>query len=189
MKDARMWRTASVDSRRRGTSWTRLLVVIALGILVSVVPAQAQGGGFVYVPNELDNNVSGYSIDPATGALSPVSGSPFPAGTEPAPIAVNPSSRYVYVGNYASFSCMPQPNDISAYTLDAATGALTAISGSPFMTGNGPVSVAVDPTDRFVYVANRCSGNVFAYAIDPQREHLRQFPVRHSQPERVLCHW
>ena len=59
------------------------IIVITLAILALVVPAWAQAGTFVYVANEFDNNVSGYSIDPATGVLTPVSGSPFAAGTQP----------------------------------------------------------------------------------------------------------
>jgi len=41
-------------------------------------------GKFAYMANQLDNSVSGYTIDPATGALSAIAGSPFsvsPAGT------------------------------------------------------------------------------------------------------------
>ena len=52
-----------------------------------------------------------------------------------------------------------------------STGALIEITGSPFIAGVSPGSVAVDPTSNFVYVA--CSGpwpafdnTVFAYAIN-----------------------
>ena len=38
-----------------------------------------------YVANFNSNNVSGYAIDPTTGALTAISGSPFAAGSSPAP--------------------------------------------------------------------------------------------------------
>jgi len=44
--------------------------------------------------------------------------------------------EFVYVANRNS-------NDVSGYRIDATTGALTAISGSPFAAGSGPRSVAV----------------------------------------------
>jgi DNA-binding beta-propeller fold protein YncE len=43
-----------------------------------------------------------------------------------------------------------------------------AIAGSPFATaGLGSASVAVDPTGKFVYVANFGVGNVSGYTIQP----------------------
>jgi DNA-binding beta-propeller fold protein YncE len=54
---------------------------------------------------------------------------------------------------------------------DTSTGALSPFVGSPFANGQAsPVEVAVNPTGRFVYVANvgRCSCSVSAtgYAIN-----------------------
>ncbi len=55
---------------------------------------------------------------------------------------------------------------VSAYTINATTGALTAMAGSPFAAGADPDRVAVDPTGKFAYVTNNHSGNVSAYTID-----------------------
>jgi DNA-binding beta-propeller fold protein YncE len=61
------------------------------------------------------------------------------------------------------------PGWISGYTIDSTTGALTAISGSPFPDGIGtsPYSLAVDPTGKFAYVANN-GGGVSGYTIAPR---------------------
>jgi hypothetical protein len=40
------------------------------------------------------------------------------------------------------------------------------VPGSPFKTGLQPVSVAVDPTGQFAYVAKRVENNVSAYRIE-----------------------
>jgi 6-phosphogluconolactonase len=53
-----------------------------------------------------------------------------------------------------------------AYSIDPTTGALTSIGSVP--CGNTPFGMATDPTGRFVYVANRNSHNVSAYAINPR---------------------
>jgi 6-phosphogluconolactonase len=67
---------------------------------------------------------------------------------------------YAYVANESS-------NSISAYAINASTGALTEIAGSPFAaTGTGPVAVAVDPDGTYLYVANNASNTVSVYSID-----------------------
>jgi DNA-binding beta-propeller fold protein YncE len=93
------------------------------------------------------NDVSGYTINATTGALTAIVGSPFPAGSAPFSVAVDPTGKFAYVAN-ADFNS----NNVSGYTINATTGALTAIAGSPFPAGSFPVSVAVDPTGKFAYV-------------------------------------
>jgi 6-phosphogluconolactonase len=68
-------------------------------------------------------------------------------------------AQFLYVSNQAD-------DTVSAYSIDAKTGALTSIPGSPFATGNSPSSVAVDPTAQFAYVANWRDGTVSGYSID-----------------------
>jgi 6-phosphogluconolactonase (cycloisomerase 2 family) len=69
-------------------------------------------------------------------------------------------AQFAYVANYG-------PSYVSANRFDSTTGALTPVPGSPLPAGNHPVSVAVDPSSRFVYVANVDSNNVSGYTIDP----------------------
>ena len=44
-------------------------------------------------------------------------------------------------------------------------GMLSFISGSPFGTGAGPLSIAIDPTDAFAFVANNPGGSLGSYAL------------------------
>lgn len=121
-------------------------------------------GKFVYVTNESSNNVSGYAIDTNTGALTPIAGSPFPAGLFPLSVAVDPNDRFAYVANQGSA-------DITGYAIDPTTGALTALDTSPYAAGGGGVlSVKVDPTGGFVYLAGY--GGVFAYTINQDSESI-----------------
>jgi 6-phosphogluconolactonase (cycloisomerase 2 family) len=71
---------------------------------------------------------------------------------------INPP-RFLYVANRGS-------GNVSAYTIDAADGALTPIAGSPFTTGSTPVAIAVDPSGAYVYVANQTGGNISAFTIN-----------------------
>src|SRR5262249_8016287 len=85
-----------------------------------------------------------------------VAGSPFAAGTNPVSVTIDPSARFVYVGNGTS-------NNISMYTINTPTGALTSIG--TVATGAGP-SVTVDPSGRFAYSANLRSNNISMFSIN-----------------------
>lgn len=115
-------------------------------------------GRFAYVTNASSSNVSAYSIDPATGALTAVSGSPFATGSLPFSLEVDPSDKFADVASR-------QSNSVSAFAIDPATGALTPVAGSPFAAGTNPVSLKVDPSSKFVFVANTGGGNVSAYTM------------------------
>jgi DNA-binding beta-propeller fold protein YncE len=57
------------------------------------------------------------------------------------------AAKSAYVANF-------NDNTVSQYTIDATTGALTP-NGTPIATGAaGPISVAVDQTGKYAYVAN-----------------------------------
>jgi 6-phosphogluconolactonase (cycloisomerase 2 family) len=71
---------------------------------------------------------------------------------------VEPSGKFVYITNQVS-------GDVSAYRMDAGTGALVQLTGSPFRAGAAPISVAVEPSGKFLYVSNYQSANVSAYSI------------------------
>jgi YVTN family beta-propeller protein len=75
-------------------------------------------------------------------------------------VSCSQAGRFAYVPNETS-------NTISAYSIDASTGALTPIAGSPFAsTGTTPVAAVVDPNGAYLYVANNGSADVSVYAID-----------------------
>jgi 6-phosphogluconolactonase len=67
-------------------------------------------------------------------------------------------SKFVYVANYGSAS-------LSAFTVNADTGALAAIPGSPFATGGGPFSLTLDHSAKFLYVVNHGSWQIAVYRI------------------------
>ena len=123
-------------------------------------------GQFVYVANQGSGNISGYSINATSGALTPVAGSPFfvnppvitglGTGASLASVAADPTGRFLYAANTVG--------GLLGYTINATSGALTAMAGSPF-PGSEPIGIAVDPAGRFVYVADR-TGSVLGFAIN-----------------------
>jgi 6-phosphogluconolactonase len=82
------------------------------------------------------------------GTLKEVSGSPYAVGTGPSGVILDTTGSYVYVANKGS-------NNISAFTLTAASGKLTAVAGSPFASGGQfPTALVNDNTKKFVAVIN-----------------------------------
>ena len=62
--------------------------------------------------------------------MSSLLGSP----SSPVSITVDSTGKFAYVANAGS-------NNVSGYTINSSTGALTSISGSPFTAGSGPYSI------------------------------------------------
>ena len=87
-------------------------------------------------------------------------GSPFKAEGGPYGIAIEPMGTFAYAANFNS-------NNVSAYTIDAISGALKKVKGSPFAAGIEASSVTIEPTGRFAYVANFGANNVSAYPSTP----------------------
>ena len=88
-------------------------------VSVAVAPdPSGKFGKFAYVANINSKNVSMYTINATTGALTSIG--TIAAELSPSAVAVDPSGKFAYVANYFS-------NSISMYTIDATTGALTLI--------------------------------------------------------------
>src|SRR5258705_12595472 len=121
----------------------RILLVFLPALLIgcgggaSISPTPVLTPQFAYVANFTSNNISAYTINAGTGALTAV-GSPIAAGSGPAAVTVHPSGKFAYVANFDS-------NDVSAFTINASTGSLTPV-GPPVAAGNTPASVTVDPS-------------------------------------------
>jgi 6-phosphogluconolactonase (cycloisomerase 2 family) len=125
-------------------------------------------GKYLLVTNNLTDNVSVFSIDPGTGALTPV-GLPVPANLDPTEILITPSGKFVYVTN-------PSLGMVTAFSF--SNGVLTPVPGSPFPSvpggGGGALGLAVDASERFLYVANpsapnpllTTTGNISGFNID-----------------------
>jgi hypothetical protein len=79
--------------------------------------------------------VVGLSRDSASGALSLLSGSPFAAGLAPGYITGDAFGRFVYVANSGDTSGTA---GISGFTVNATTGELVAMPGSPFAATQKP---------------------------------------------------
>jgi 6-phosphogluconolactonase (cycloisomerase 2 family) len=116
------------------------------------------------------NIVQGTGSVTGTGALTPTSQTVFntslntyqgiTVGVSPSAMAIEPTGRFLYVTDKSI-------NEIIGFQIDYThTGALSAITNSPFNTGLYPVSVTVEPRGKYIYVANYNANTVSSYSIN-----------------------
>jgi 6-phosphogluconolactonase len=108
-------------------------------------------GKFLLVTNTFTDNISVFSIDSGSGALTPVAGSPFYANSGPGEILIAPSGDLVYVTNSGV-------GTVTGFTFSNSTGLLTSV-GPPSYSGAGATGMAVDNTGTHLYVANTSAVN------------------------------
>jgi len=162
-----------------GFSFTNGVLSLVPGTPVS----SGQGGGalglavdasdqFLYVtnpsatnppPNQATTgNISGFNIDPTSGALTPMIGSPFTStvgGAGPTSITVDPTGRLVYAvtpGSSLSVWC---------FQITYPNGQLVLVPNSPFSVAAGGLFAVFDPSGRFFYIGSAIG--IEAYTYDP----------------------
>jgi len=92
-------------------------------------------GKFLYVGNSQDNSLSAFSIN-SSGALSPIGGSPYPLSGFPLSAVTDASGKFLYLGGAGIFG----------FSIDAASGALIQVPGSPVPAGSNIFSLTtVEP--------------------------------------------
>lgn len=162
---------------RISSSISAYAVNVGTGALLPIATAYATGtgpsavsvssdGAWVFVANNGgSDDISVFAITAGTGALTPAAGSPFAAGGNPHSLVLTPiPGPYDYGGAYlftANFD--GTGSTISGFSLDWNTGALTALTGSPFAV---PVSnyIGTDRTGADLYVTT--GAGVVGYRLD-----------------------
>jgi hypothetical protein len=115
------------------------------------------------------NTVSGYAVAD-DGSLSAVPGSPLPTGGAgegggyfaSERVAASAVGNLLYVSNGGS-------NSISGFSIDAGTGALTLVPGSPFPTGGVSggrgIGLAITADGSFLFAGHGTSNNFRVFSI------------------------
>jgi 6-phosphogluconolactonase (cycloisomerase 2 family) len=125
--------------------------------------------GFLYVANTGSDNLSAYQIDQSTGVPSPLSPASYTTGAGPRAIAILPASPpLIYAPPLLYVANTGGSHDISAFTINAATGDLTPIAGSPFVSGSSVTSLAFGAEGAFLYAAdaNGSTAAIFGFLVD-----------------------
>jgi 6-phosphogluconolactonase len=147
----------------------------AMGALTPILGSPFLGGGTLYLTVDPLNrfvfasddappgNIAAFTIG-STGVLTAVPGSPFATvpgyvgTTRPSQVVTDATGSFVYTGLMATAQ-------VAAFSVDASSGALTPVPGSPFPAGNNPLSLA--SVNNFLYVSNFTDGTISGYRISP----------------------
>lgn len=100
---------------------------------------------FLFSTRYAAGTVAGFVVDPTTGQLYDTGQTPVWAHWGPTRIAANVGATQLFVANQGSM-------DVSAYTIDRATGYLTPAPGANFKVAGVSSDIAVHPSNKFVYV-------------------------------------
>lgn len=127
--------------------------------------ALTPSGNFLYVIDGGSDTgivgLSAYSVNRATGSLTPVSGGTFTysgGDGEFFDIAVHPSGKFLY------FS---EDDGIHAFTIDSNTGALTQFPSQPLVALPSPFQITLNSSGTVLYVAVGGADTIAAYSLNP----------------------
>ena len=170
-----------VDKNNAGSNSVAAFSVAANGTLTPVVGSPFATGGLgdgdyqfyaanrartcivgnrLYVSDDGSNSVSGFDINPATGALTLVPGSPFATGGQAGngiSLDCTPNGQFLIAANAGS-------HNIAVFSI-AANGSLTPVAGSPFFAGGEPDGIRITPNGKFLAAAEPYSDVVAMFSI------------------------
>jgi 6-phosphogluconolactonase len=121
-------------------------------------------GTIAYVIEELGSSITAMRWDAKPGVLTPIATvSTLPADSHiksgAAEVLVRPDGRFLYASSRG-------PNILTVFSIDAATSQLTPIQYVPTQ-GKQPRNFRIDPSGKYVFVANAETNNVVQFRADP----------------------
>ncbi len=125
--------------------------------------AMSPSGKFVYVVNELANNVAVFSFNTSTGQmhnLQTISTLPqgFKGENTTAEIQVDAAGKTLYVSNRGDDS-------IAVFAIDGHDGKLSLVERVP-TGGKEPRHFTLDPTGKWLFAANQNSDTINVFSVD-----------------------
>src|SRR5260370_1297283 len=104
------------------------------------------------------NDISSFSFS-SSGVPTSLGNQSGPNQTEG--IVVDPSNKFLYVSDFLNGS-------VDAFTINASSGALAQVTGSPFSSGPAPGTggITVDPGSKFLYATLMNSAAVAGFTIN-----------------------
>ena len=130
----------------------------SLGVTATSM-ALAPSGSFIFIGSELGQ----VAVYPLTAGVpgAPVGAFPTSVGTVPTALVVDSMGANLYATNGNG------GNSISQFSIGAG-GVLTQVPGSPLGEPSGvtsPASLIIDPSGKYLYIANQGSSNLGAYSV------------------------
>ncbi|HUO24873.1 MAG TPA: beta-propeller fold lactonase family protein [Candidatus Aquilonibacter sp.] len=119
--------------------------------------AIAPSGNYLYTANTLDSSISIFPLDPS-GTFEPPTVLSEAAGARPLSLVIDPTGTYLFAANNHG-------NNIAVYTIASGSGALAAVSSSPFASETAPSFLAVDPSGKYLLVGSQNAAGIQTFGI------------------------
>lgn len=131
-------------------------------------------GKYLYVVDPATRTVTGFSVDPTSGALTQFSGSAYSLSAfTPLGFAFAGSGDFLYFGNWRAGSIMGLK-----VNSDGSLSALqSAVTVTPFVTKTrrgGNVHLTTDPSGKFLYAISADTNQITGYSVDQTTGALTQ---------------
>lgn len=130
------------------------------------------GGSYIFLTDAGANAIDGYSVGASCNLTALTGGgvtANFPGTSNPTYSFLDSTTKYLYVLNQSTTTTQVGTpySSISAFTLNPSNQELQEISGAPYTVGSGPVCMAEDPTNQYMYISNHNDGTVTGKVLDP----------------------
>lgn len=159
----------SIDSTGALTLLTNFPTAIApLGTASDSVVIDPSGN-YLYVTDRDSTSAKlyGFARDTTTGGIGPLAGFPIPLDGLANKSVFGAAGKFLLVTGTNVFGTA---GGVDIFSLNASTGALTKTTGSPTQVGDDPSGVAVDRSEKYVYVPNTADVTVSAFSMDTSGE-------------------
>ena len=113
----------------------------------------------------------------SSGALTEAAGSPL-AIAAPSVVGFPQPANLLLVDQTNKYLYVSTSSGIEAFTIDASSGQLTPVAGSPFGTDvSGPQAIIVTPTNSYFYVRTaKGTSSIYGYRVDQASGALTPLP-------------
>jgi 6-phosphogluconolactonase len=115
-----------------------------------------------YTSKTTSKGIYGFRFDAEKGQLTPMGVAAESA--DPSFLAIHPNGKYLYAVNEIGDFNGGTSGALSAFSIDAKTGALKLLNQVP-TRGAGPCYVSLDKNGSFVLVANYDSGSIASFPV------------------------
>jgi len=128
-------------------------------------------GSFIFLTDSANNMLDGYSVG-SNCTLTTLNGGNTSLAqygtTNPTYTVIDSTNKYIYVLNQSTTSTQVTTpySSISGFIINSTNQELQPLSGSPYSVGSGPVCIAEDPTNQYMYISNHNDGTVTGKVFD-----------------------
>jgi len=161
--------TLAIDSNTGNLTVTSTFTTASVGFLLA--EAVDPTNTYLYAWSVISTGpaISVFSINPTTGALTEIPGSPFSAFntngdiTYNLQVLVSPSGNFIYAPVTSATYSSP---GVDVFSVNATTGVLTLVSGSPFPVGSSTTTAVLGLSGQYLYAVQPALQNISVYDID-----------------------